>query len=317
MMVFHHPINVEVLDSDMPIVLSIVRSHLVVEITALALDLQMRLRCTPGSEASAFTVLLPTSNRALLASQRSLALTIVAGVLDDLSFTISQEGFQPYVDAEIRMRTFARAMLCLWFSFTDNQSVPVTISTQDKIGRLGGSFDGAMEFDFDGATQLLGDGKVLAIGSKREISLVLSQLDRVPLIGFLKAGEPHVRDAQFFSSKKPFESSTQPIREHLNGRRGNMFPTTCEVFVQIVFRGECSILLVLCLKRREHLIVDMPRLDQALHEQVLLVLIWVDSVLKRFHVLHFNRRSIKLSSDRDCYQIAPTPNKERGFYPHS
>jgi len=87
--------------------------------------------------------------------------------------------------------------------------------------------------------------------------------------------------------KEPFESSTQPIREHLDGRSRNMFPTTCEVFVQIVFCRECAILLVLCLECREHLIVDVTRLDQALHEHVSLLLSWIDAVLKRFHPLYF------------------------------
>src|SRR6266852_3759933 len=257
-----------------------------------AIDVEVRLCGALGGFSTPFRPLLPTSNRALLASQRSLALAVVAWVLDGVPFAIGQEGFQPNVNANIRMFARAWGMLLVWFRLTDKQCIPMPISTQDQVGRLGHSFNRTVQLDFDGATHLLGDRKMLAIGSKREIGLVLSQLYGMPPIRCLEPWEAYISNTRLTGSKKPFESSTQPIREHLYGRSRNMFPMTCELFVQVVFRRECAILLVLCLECREHFVVDVTRLDQALHEQVTLLLSRIDSVLECFHVLHFPRSQL-------------------------
>jgi len=144
-----------------------------------------------------------------------------------------------------------------------------------------------MKFDLDGATQLLGQVQMLAIRGKLKVRFMLSELDGVPPMRLFETWKPHIRDTCLFGSKEVFESLTQSIREHLNGRSRNVFPTTSKLLVQIVLRGKGAIVLILCLESCKHLVVDVARLDQALHEQVGLLFIRIDSVLKRLHALHF------------------------------
>ncbi len=266
MMVFDHPTDGQVLNGNMMELFGVLFSDLVVEITALALDLQMRVCRTLGSLAASLRPLLPTCYRALLAPERLLALAVVVWVLDGVAFRVREERFQPDIDTDIGMLAHAWGMLLLWFSLAHNQSIPMAVSTQDQMGRLRSAFNRTVQLDFDGAAQLLGDGKMLAGRLKREIDLVLSQLYGMPSVWLLETRKAHVSKTHFTGCKKTFESSTEPIREHLYCRSRNMFPTTCEVFVQVVFRRECPILLVLCLECREHLVVDVTRLDQASHE---------------------------------------------------
>jgi len=287
MMVFHHPIEVQVLDGNMLILFSILFGDLEMKVPPLALDLEMRLCRTLGSLTAAFTTDLSACKRALLTAERGLALAIVAWVLNSMSFRVRQERFQPNVNPDIGMFTHAWKMLLLTLGLADDESIPVPVSTQDQVSRLRSSFYRAMQLDFDRAAQLLGDGEVLAIGSQREIGLVLSQLNGMPPIRLFEAWEAHIRKTEFFGSEKAFEGLTQAIREHLYRRSRNVFPTTGKLFVQIVFRREGPILLVTFLERREHLVVDVTRLAQALHQQLGLCLIRIDSVLERFHTSHF------------------------------
>ena len=93
MMVFHHAIDVEVLDGNMMVLFRVVFSDLVVEITALALDLEVRL-CRPlGGFSTPFRPLLPTCYRALLAPECGLTLAVVAWVLDGVAFRVREERF--------------------------------------------------------------------------------------------------------------------------------------------------------------------------------------------------------------------------------
>src|SRR6266566_719275 len=80
MVIFDHAIDIEVLDGNMMVLFGVLFSDLVVKITSLSLDLEVRLCRTLGGFSTPFRPLLPTSNCALLASQRSLALAVVAWV---------------------------------------------------------------------------------------------------------------------------------------------------------------------------------------------------------------------------------------------
>jgi hypothetical protein len=63
---------------------------------------------------------------------------------------------------------------------------------------------------------------------------------------------------------------------------------TFESLFQIVLTGERALLLILPFDHLKHTIIDLSRLSQASHEQVGLLLIQVQSVLKCFHVLYYN-----------------------------
>ncbi len=131
MMVFDHAVDIEVLDSDMMVLLGVLCSSLEMEITALPLDLQMGLCGALRSFASALRTLLPACNHALLAPERGLALAVVAGVLDGVAFRVREERFQPDIDPNIRMFTRGWSMFLLWFRLTHDESIPMAVSTQD------------------------------------------------------------------------------------------------------------------------------------------------------------------------------------------
>ena len=144
MVVFHHPINVQVLDGDMLILVSILFGDLEMKVPPLPFDLQMRLSRTLGRFPTSLRAFLSTCNRALLPSQSGLALAIVTGVLNRVSFAIRQKGLQPNVDTDIRMRACRWAMLSLWLRLTDNENIPMPIGTQNEMGCLWGAFDGTV-----------------------------------------------------------------------------------------------------------------------------------------------------------------------------
>ncbi len=121
----------------------------------------------------------------MLAPEGGLALTVVAWISNGVAFRVSQEGQESNINADIGMLAHAWGMLILSFSLTDDEGIPVSISMQNEMGCLGCSFERAVQFDLDGTTQLLGNGQMFPIRVKREISLVLPQLDGMPPIGFL------------------------------------------------------------------------------------------------------------------------------------
>jgi hypothetical protein len=289
MMVLDHPFNVEVLNGDMLIGLSVALRDLVVEITPLPRDLEMGLCRTPARFPASVRALLATGECALLASERGLTLAKVAWIRNGAAFAVGEEGGETNVNTDVRMRTCGWAMFCLWSSFTDKEHIPVSVSTQHEVSRLGSAFYPTMELDFDRATHLLGNGKMLAIGGKLKVRFMLSELDTMPAIGFLETRKADIRHTQLFRSKITFESLTESIREHLDGRGRHVFPTTCKLLVQIILRGECPVLLIVRLERCEHLIVEMPRLTQTSQEQVLLLLIRIEAILKRSHSRNLTR----------------------------
>ena len=177
MVVFDHAIDIQLLDGEMMIVLSILPSYLIMKITPLALDLEMSLCSTLGGFPPSLAALLPSRYRALLAPERLLARAVVARVLNGMPFTIGQEGLESDIDPNSRVFARAGSMLVLWFGLTDNERIPMTVSPTHEVSRFGRAFKRAMEFHLDGTAQLLGERQVLAIRGKREIGLVLSQLD--------------------------------------------------------------------------------------------------------------------------------------------
>ena len=85
-MVLHHVENGEVLNRNHLILFGISFGRLIVKITALPLDLEMRLCCTFCGFSTAVTTLLASCYQALLAPKRLLRGAIESGVLNGMPF---------------------------------------------------------------------------------------------------------------------------------------------------------------------------------------------------------------------------------------
>src|SRR5205823_3326861 len=131
------------------IMLSILLSRLIVEVPALTGNLEMGLCRTPCRLAAAMTAFLAPAQLALLASQRLLGAPIETRVLNRAPLTVSEERFETHIHADSRMRTFRWGMVAVGISLTDDQRIPMAVSTIDKMDGLGGSLYRAMHVDLE------------------------------------------------------------------------------------------------------------------------------------------------------------------------
>jgi hypothetical protein len=283
-MILHHVVYRKFLDSNMVIVFGVRIGDFVVEITALTGDLQMRLSCITSRLPSSVRSLLPTAQLTLFAPQGALRRTIKARVVYGVAITISQEGLQAHINADIRMRAGRGDRRGRWFRLAHDESVPMPIGTMDKVNGLGCPFEGTMQLDFEEVPQLLGNDEVLLVLMQVRIFPILSQLDGVPAIRLLKTWESHISNAQLFSREEAFERLGEAICKHLDGGGGDMFATTAlKPCRQIVLGGERTLLCILLLDHLKHLIIQDTRLTQALHEQTMLFFLHKKAILKRSH----------------------------------
>jgi hypothetical protein len=312
-MVLYQIRNLEVFYSNMVIVVSVLLCHLKMMVTALALDLQMGLCCAPSSFAFTVTALLASARGALFASERLLRGMIEPWVLYRMPFAIGKERFESDINADVSMFTGVRIMLGLWLRFTNNQGVPMPIGSQHKMSSLRSPEGGTMHLDLQGTAQLLRDGKMLAVRGKLKVSLILPQLDGMPTVRLLEAGEAYTRDVVLLGSQKPFEGFRQTIREHLYRTGRDMFPATSfESHVHLILGGKCAFFLILLLHRQEHLIIEFARLDQASHEQLSLRFIRIETVFKCSHTLCFTRCLVNCQEA----EVSPLPKPQRRNGPY-
>ena len=272
-MVLDHVGDSQIFHHNTLIAFGIGLSRLEMMISTLAIDLQMGL----GNSASGFTAslgpFLSPAQLALLASEGLLRGAIKAWVLDRLAFTIGQERLQPHIQTDIRMGTSRGKVFCLWLSLTDDEGVPMPISSQDKIDGLGGSFHQAMHLDFEGFAQFGRNDEMFLILMQRDIFAVLSQLERMPAIGTLEAREAHGL-SECFAGQKAFEGFGESIGQGLHGGGWHILPTTSlELGGQVILAWKRALLLILPLDGLKHLVINEARLVQAPHEQMRLVLI--------------------------------------------
>src|SRR5712692_2381896 len=126
-MVLHHVENGEVLNRNHLILFGISFGRFRVKITALPLDLEMRLCCTFRGFSTAVTALLAPCYHALLAPERLLRGAIESGVLNGMPFRVSQEHFQTNVKTNVGMGTLSWFMLSLWLHLTYNECIPMPV----------------------------------------------------------------------------------------------------------------------------------------------------------------------------------------------
>ena len=291
-MVLDHTVDVQFLNGDLVIALAVALGNLIMKISTLTSNLEMGL-CGPfGCLASALAALLSASDGTLFAPECGLILAVVSGVGNSIPFAVSQEGLEADINADVRMLTRRRKMRSRWLGFTDNEGVPMPVRTMHQVACLRCSFYRTMQLDLEGRTQLLGNRQMLPIRGKREINLVLAQLDGVPAIRCLETGEAAFL-TEFSHGKAPFEGFIQAICQHLHRRGGHMFTAlSFETSGQIVFQEKLPCLLILFLGSRQHLVIEMPRLGQTRHEQAGLCLIRIKAVFKRSHGKHFNANQL-------------------------
>ncbi len=285
MMVLDHIRDVKVLNGNMMVLLGVVFGRLKVEITALTIDLQMGLGHEPCGDTAAMTALLAPTQGTLLASKRFVRAAIVTWVLNGLTVGVGKEDFQAHINADIRMRTRGGKMVGMLGGLADDQCVPVAISTQDQMSRFRSTFKRTMQLDLDELAQLGREMKMLVIIIQPNITAcsILTKLDRVPLVPLLKAGEATFV-AQFFGGKKTCEGFRETISQHLyRGGRHMLTTATFKECRQLILRRERTFGLILLFHRLKHLIVDMPGLDQTVHEQMMLCFIRIQTIFKCFH----------------------------------
>ena len=284
MKVLDHVEDTQILNDNPVIGLGILPSDFEMVIPPLSLDLEMSLGSVASGLAAAVTTLPAPRQLTLLASEGSGARAIEARIRNRISFRISKKDFQPYINADVRMGTFGWLMLIAAGLFARNQGIPMSISTMHEIDRLGLAFYRAMQFDLEEVTYLLGYDEMFLILMQIAIFAILPQLNRVPSVRFLEPGEAHVRNTQLFGSQITFECLSEPISKTLHGGGWHMLPPTAfEGGIQVVLARERAILLILGLESCEHLIIEVPCLDQAPHEQLGLFLIRIEAILKHFH----------------------------------
>ena len=288
-MILDHVENTQFLNSDDMIAFSVVFSRLIVKVTTLTGDLEMRLCSTFCGFASAVRTFLAAAYLALLAPQGSGARAIEARVLKSTAFAVSEKGLETNIHTNSRMLTCGGSVLGMWLHLTDNERIPVSISTVYQVNRLGSSLYRTMEFDLEEMSQLLRHDQMLLILMQKAVLTVLPQLDRVPAVRLLETWEANTRNIILLGGEEARKRLREPVCKHLYGGGGNMCTSlTFESMFQIVLTGECLLVLILLFDHLKHTIIDMSRLSQASHEQAGLFLLHVQSVLKCFHVLYYS-----------------------------
>src|SRR3989442_302365 len=252
MMVLDHVSDLKVFYGNMVIAFSVLFGHLEMVIAALTLNLQMRLCCTRSRLTTAMGTFLTTTHGTLLASQGFLRGAIEAWVSNGMALTIRQERFQPYINTDVRMRAFEWGMLGMWLRLTDEEGVPMPISTMDEMYCLGCTLYPAMHLDLEKVSQLLGNDEVFVVFVQIAIFAVLPELNGMPAIGLLETREANTRDSILFCSKKAFEGLGETISKHLNGGGRYMFALPFKGCFQVILAGKCFVLLILRFYRLKH-----------------------------------------------------------------
>src|SRR6266516_3845208 len=130
--------NVKLVNGDDLVLCGVLIGRLILEISPLTGNLEMRLCRTLGSFTAAMTPLLPSAQRSLLASQGLLRGAIETRVLNGVPLTIRQKGLEANVKTSVRMLALTWMVLDVWLRLTYDEGVPMPISTMYQVNRLGG-----------------------------------------------------------------------------------------------------------------------------------------------------------------------------------
>jgi hypothetical protein len=282
-MVLDHITDSQVFHSNHAMRLSVLLSRFEVEITTLTGYLEMGLCRTLSGFPLAMRAFLATAHYTLLTSECALALAVITWVFNGIAVTVCEKRFETNVDANSRMGTGGGKMLRAWYGLTHDESIPVSISTQDKMYHLRSSLHRAMQLDLEEMSHLLRDDEVLLVFVQIAILAILSELDGMPAVGLLETREAHTRDSILLCSKKTFEGLGEPVCKHLYRGGRHVFALPFKGCFQVILAWEYPILLILCLDGLKHAIVNGAGLGEASHKQAGLLFIGIQSKLKRSH----------------------------------
>src|SRR5207249_4716089 len=121
----------------------------------------------------AVTPFLATTHLPLLTPQGTLRGAIETWIRNGVALTIGQEGLETDINANVRMFARGWGMFGMRFRFTDDQSIPMPISTQDKMYRFRSSLYRAMQFDLERMSEFLGYYEVFLVLMQRHIFAIL------------------------------------------------------------------------------------------------------------------------------------------------
>src|SRR2546421_9218754 len=262
-MVLDHVENTQLLNSDDLIAFYILLCRLIVEVTALPLDLEMGLRRTASGFTASMRTLLASTYRSLLTSQGLLQGAIEARVLDGMSFRVSQENCQTNVKTNFRMGTLRWFMRSSWLHLTYKECIPMPIGPMYQMNRLRHAFYRTMQLDLEEMSQLLRDNKMFLVFMHIAIFAVLSELDRMPAVRLLETGETNTRNGMLLGGKETFERFGEPISQHLYCGGRYMLTLSLESSFQVIVAWKCVLVLILLLNRLKHAIIHATRLTQA------------------------------------------------------
>src|SRR6266516_2925960 len=204
-------------------------------------------------------------------------------VLNRVALAIRQEGREADINADIRMVAFRGHMVRMWFVLTHDEGIPVIVSTEHEVHRLGRSFKQAMQLDLERLAELSWHNQVFLVLVQIAIFAVLPELNGVPPVRALETREP-ARLAKFSHGMKALEGFGEAIRERLYGCGWYLFAAASfESRPEIILSRERLLFLILCFDRLKHLIIDRTRFLQALYEQGELFSIGIYPVLVCSH----------------------------------
>ena len=292
MMVLNHTCDVQIFNTDAAVPLRVLLRCLEMEVAALTADLKVlardfTLRLTPAVASLASAVA-----EALCMGQALLAAPIVSGILHCAALGVRQKYRQADIQtnrcvlADLLLRVNASHFI-LRQGLTDDQCIPVAIRTQHEVCGHGRPFHGAVQFDLEQLAQFGRDMQVLAVIVQPHVAAhrVLAQLDTMPAVWRLEAGEAN-RQAQVFHLKIPFECLAETVSQHLHRSGWHMFSSTpFELGREVVLCRECTQRIIFGFQRLQHLIVNGSRLYETSHQLLALCTVWIDTVLKRSHIL--------------------------------
>src|SRR2546421_5391760 len=256
-MIFQHVRDLKVFDHDTVIPFGIGLSNFEMVITPLTSDFQVRLGDVLSSLTLALTPLLTTRKRALFTSQGLLRSAIETGISNGVTLTISQEGLETYVNADIRMRARTRSMFCLGLSFTDNESVPMSICTHHQVSCFRGSLKRTMHLDLERFPKLSRHDQVFLILMHMAVFAILPELQRVPAVRCFETRKAHIRKVMLFGGKKAFEGLRDPISQHLDRCSWHMLALPFEGRLQVILAWERAMLCIVSLDGLKHAIIDL------------------------------------------------------------
>src|SRR5690348_10913217 len=175
-----------------------------------------------------------------------------------------------------------------------------------------------MHLDLEQTPQFGGHMQMGTVAVKPDVPAysILPQRNAMPAIGRPEARETDWH-SKIFQLKITLKRLAEAIRQHLDcRRRHSLTATPLEAHIEVILRGECAIDLILRFKRRQHLVIEQPRLTEAGHQLLALHAVRIQAILERSHALIvLHRTLVSQAEPSDGYQAFTCAVAVCGFQP--